>query len=96
MAALPLALLGVLGLSAAERRRWVLAECALLGAAGSALGLLMGAGLAAAALRLLAGDLGGGYFPGIAPPLRVGALDTVVFALLGVATLLGAGQSLGF
>ena len=85
------ALLGVLGLSAAERRRWVLAECALLGAAGSTLGLLLGAGLAAAALRLLAGDLGGGYFPGIAPPLRVGVLDTAVFALLGVASALVGG-----
>ena len=66
------ALLGVLGLTARQRRGWVLAECALLGAAGSLLGLLMGAGMAAAALRLLAGDLGGGYFPGIAPPLQAG------------------------
>ncbi|HSQ72142.1 MAG TPA: ABC transporter permease, partial [Rubrivivax sp.] len=43
---------------------------ALLGAAGSALGLLGGTALAAAALRWLAGDLGGGYFPGITPALR--------------------------
>jgi putative ABC transport system permease protein len=85
------ALLGVLGLSAGERRRWVLAECALLGLAGSTLGLLMGAGMAAAALRLLAGDLGGGYFPGIVPPLRVGVPDTVVFALLGVGSALIGG-----
>ncbi len=85
------ALLGVLGLSAVERRRWVLAECTLLGAAGSALGLLMGAGMAAAALRLLAGDLGGGYFPGIVPPLQVGVLDTLVFALLGVASAVAGG-----
>ena len=80
------ALLGVLGLAARERRRWVLAECALLGAAGSAVGLLLGAGLAATALRLLAGDLGGGYFPGIAPPLQVGVVGTAVFGLLGVAS----------
>jgi putative ABC transport system permease protein len=80
------ALLGVLGLGAAARRRWVLAECTLLGAGGSAVGLLLGAGLAAAALRLLAGDLGGGYFPGIVPPLQVGVLDTLVFALLGIAS----------
>ena len=78
------ALLGVLGLAAPERRLWVLAECALLGAAGSALGLLLGAGMAAAALRLLAGDLGGGYFPGIVPPLQVGAAGTAAFGLLGV------------
>ncbi len=77
------ALLGVLGMTARERRRWVLAECAALGAAGSALGLLLGAGLAAAALRLLAGDLGGGYFPGIAPPLQIGIAGTLGFGALG-------------
>ncbi len=85
------ALLGVLGLAARERRTWVLAECALLGAAGSAMGLLMGTGLAAAALRLMAGDLGGGYFPGIVPPLRVGWVATVGFGLLGVASALVGG-----
>jgi putative ABC transport system permease protein len=85
------ALLGVLGLGAAERRLWVLAECALLGAAGSTLGLLMGVGMAAAALRLLAGDLGGGYFPGIVPPLQVGLLDTLAFGLLGVGSAVVGG-----
>ncbi len=86
-----LALLGVLGLSAWDRRRWVLSECALLGLAGSALGLLMGAGLAWAALRLLAGDLGGGYFPGIVPALQVGPRSALVFAALGVASALVGG-----
>ena len=85
------ALLGVLGLTARQRRSWVLAECALLGFAGSALGLLLGAGLAAAALQLLAGDLGGGYFPGIAPPLQLDAGGAVVFGLLGVAAALVGG-----
>ncbi len=77
------ALLGVLGLTARERRLWVLSECAVLGAAGSALGLALGAGMAAAALRLLAGDLGGGYFPGIAPKLQVGVWGTLGFFVLG-------------
>jgi putative ABC transport system permease protein len=85
------ALLGVLGLSAAERRQWVLAECALLGTVGSTLGLLMGVGLAAAALRLLSGDLGGGYFPGIVPPLQVGWLGTLGFGALGVVSALIGG-----
>ena len=80
------ALLGVLGMTAAQRRTWVLAECALLGTVGSLLGLAGGAGLAAAALRLLAGDLGGGYFPGIAPPLQVGVVGTLAFGLLGTAS----------
>jgi len=86
-----LALLGVLGLTARQRRTWVLAECALMGAAGSVLGLLLGAGMAAAALRFLAGDLGGGYFPGIAPPLQVGVMGTLVFGLLGVASAVVGG-----
>ena len=77
------ALLGVLGLTAAERRRLVLGECALLGAAGSLLGLLMGLGLAAVALRWLAGDLGGGYFPGITPQVQFEPVHAAAFALLG-------------
>jgi putative ABC transport system permease protein len=85
------ALLGVLGLTAKQRRGWVLSECALLGAVGSALGLLMGAGMAAAALRFLAGDLGGGYFPGIAPPLQIGAISTAAFGLLGTASAVVGG-----
>jgi putative ABC transport system permease protein len=85
------ALLGVLGLTARERRAWVLAECALLGLAGSVVGLLLGAGMAAAALRFLAGDLGGGYFPGIVPPLQVGVAGTLGFALLGTAAAVAGG-----
>ncbi|MEO7850752.1 MAG: ABC transporter permease, partial [Rubrivivax sp.] len=85
------ALLGVLGLTARERRALVLGECALLGAVGSALGLLGGAGLAALALRWLAGDLGGGYFPGIAPALRVDAWAAIGFGLLGIASALVGG-----
>jgi putative ABC transport system permease protein len=86
-----LALLGVLGLAAAQRRRLVLAEGALIGLAGSAIGLLLGTGLARAALRWLAGDLGGGYFPGIAPALQFSWPAAAVFGALGVlAALAGA------
>jgi putative ABC transport system permease protein len=85
------ALLGVLGLTARERRTLVLAECAVLGGAGSLLGLALGAALAAAALRWLAGDLGGGYFPGIAPALRWDAGAALVFLLLGTASALVGG-----
>jgi putative ABC transport system permease protein len=85
------ALLGVLGLAARQRRALVLAECTLLGAAGSALGLAGGAALAAAALRWLAGDLGGGYFPGITPALRIDAASTAVFGALGTAAAVVGG-----
>jgi putative ABC transport system permease protein len=85
------ALLGVLGLTAAQRRGWVLAECALLGVGGSGLGLALGAGLAAAALRVLAGDLGGGYFPGITPALQIGPVGVLGFGLLGTLSALAGG-----
>lgn len=86
-----LALLGVLGLSAAQRRGLVLAECAALGAAGGLLGLLAGTAMAAAALRWMAGDLGGGYFPGIAPRLQVAPLGAAVFGALGLVSALVGG-----
>jgi putative ABC transport system permease protein len=78
------ALLGVLGLSAPERLRLVLAESALLGLLGSALGVALGTGLAALALRILGGDLGGGYFSGAAPPLRWSAGAAMLYGGLGV------------
>jgi len=85
------ALLGVLGLTARERRVLVLAECTALGLAGSLLGLLLGTLLAMAALRWLAGDLGGGYFPGIAPALRWELPAALGFLLLGTAAALLGG-----
>jgi putative ABC transport system permease protein len=85
------ALLGVLGLAPRGLQRLVLAECALLGAAGSALGLALGTAMAAAALRLLAGDLGGGYFPGIAPALQWSAPAALGFGALGTAAALAGG-----
>jgi putative ABC transport system permease protein len=86
-----LALLGVLGLAARERRRLVLLESAAIGVLGSALGLAGGALLAWAALRLLGADLGGGYFPGLAPQLQWPWMPmTACFALGVAATVAGA------
>jgi putative ABC transport system permease protein len=86
-----LALLGVLGLSGRERLALVLAESALLGAVGSAIGIALGAGLAAFAMRWLAGDLGGGYFPGVTPTLHFSWTAAGVHALLGVAAATAGG-----
>jgi putative ABC transport system permease protein len=80
-----LALLGVLGLAARDRRRLVLAESLVVGLAGSALGLAGGAALAALALRLLGGDLGGGYFGGGAPALAWPPLALAACFALGTA-----------
>jgi len=52
------ALLGVLGMTAAERARLVLIEAALLGVVGSLLGLALGWGLAQLALQVLGANLG--------------------------------------
>ena len=85
------ALLGVLGLTGRERLWLVLAESLVLGAAGSALGIALGTGLAALALRVLGGDLGGGYFSGVAPSLQWSTPAALVYALLGIAAALLGG-----
>ncbi len=83
-----LALLGVLGLTGRQRLHLVLLEALVLGLVGSALGIALGSGLAALALRLLGGDLGGGYFSGATPALQWNPLAAAVFAALGVAAAL--------
>lgn len=79
------ALLGVLGLTGRERLQLVLAESLLLGVAGSVLGIALGTGLAALALRLLGGDLGGGYFSGVAPTLQWNSWSALIYGALGIA-----------
>ena len=86
-----LALLGVLGMTARQRLRLVLLESALLGLLGSVLGLALGTALAALALRLLAGDLGGGYFPGVTPTLQFSAAAAVIYGGLGVVAAVVGG-----
>ena len=85
------ALLGVLGLTGRERLRLVLWESALLGGVGSAAGIALGTALAALALRLLGGDLGGGYFSGVAPALQWDGAAALIYGLLGVAAALVGG-----
>lgn len=85
------ALLGVLGLTQRQRLALVLTESAVLGSAGSALGIALGSGLALVALRLLQGDLGGGYFAGVAPTLQWSAGAAVVYGGLGIVAALVGG-----
>ncbi len=85
------ALLGVLGLPARDRLRLVLAESLVLGLVGSLLGVLLGTALAWLALRWLGGDLGGGYFKGVAPHLQWSASAALGYGFLGVlAAIVGA------
>lgn len=82
------ALLGVLGLTGQQRLTLVLMEAAALGLVGSGLGLLLGTGLASLALRVLGGDLGGGYFRGAAPALQWSFAAAAAFGGLGLAAAL--------
>lgn len=85
------ALLGVLGLSSKDRRRWVLGEAALTGLIGACLGVALGLGLAQAALHWLSGDLGGGYFPGVTPQLVWSWPALLLFGGLGVLAAMTGG-----
>ena len=85
------ALLGVLGLRGREVLQLVMLESGLLGLAGSIAGIALGSGLAALALRVLGGDLGGGYFAGMAPSLQWSGWAALVYAALGVAAALAGG-----
>lgn len=85
------ALLGVLGLTARQRLALVLVESAALGAVGSVLGIALGTGLAALALRLLGGDLGGGYFPGVEPRLQWSTAAALAYGTLGIVAAAAGG-----
>lgn len=85
------ALLGVLGLSPRERLQLVLWESAALGAAGAVLGVALGTALAWAALQMLGGDLGGGYFPGVTPALQWSWGGALGHGALGVLAALAGG-----
>jgi len=80
------ALLRVLGL----RRRRLLAQICLeggmVGAIGAAIGVLLGGALAFLTLRLLGGDLGGGYFKSGHVALSFHPLAAITLFALGVAT----------
>jgi hypothetical protein len=85
------ALLGVLGLPPRMRLLQVLIEGLAIGVPGSALGLLLGFGLAVAFTGVVGGDLGGGFFSSAAPVILPQALPAAGFFALGcLASLLGA------
>ncbi|MDB5717381.1 MAG: transporter permease, partial [Sphingomonas bacterium] len=63
-------------------------EGAVLGTAGAILGLALGLVLAGAALDLLGGDLGGGYFGGEGAPLTFAPGAAALFFALGLAAAL--------
>lgn len=86
-----LAFLRVIGTTRGEVERLLVAEAVIFGVVGSVLGILLGLAVAAAALRLLGGDLGGGFFEGVRPALAFDLDQALVFFGLGLtaATLGG-------
>ncbi|MDP2239100.1 MAG: ABC transporter permease [Burkholderiales bacterium] len=85
------ALLRVTGLTRLALVRLLVAEGALMGVAGSTLGVVLGYGVAAAMLKHFGTDLGAGYFDAISPALHVEPGALALFWLLGIAfCVLGA------
>ena len=79
-----LALLRVLGLTRGDLLRRLLAEGALIGALGAAIGLVVGYLTAAAVLQRFGADLGAGQFRGLHPDLRAEPWASALFFALGV------------
>ena len=85
------ALLRVLGVYRRGLVAQVLTEGAIVGAVGAIAGLAIGLVLADAGLRLLGGDLGGGYFSGTRPELTFAPWAALTFLVLGIgAALVGS------
>ncbi len=88
------ALLRVVGLTRTRLVRLLVAEGAIIGAAGATLGVILGYALAALALKRFGGDLGAGYFNTLSPALHVTPAALAAYWLLGVAfSILGAAAS---
>jgi putative ABC transport system permease protein len=79
-----LALLRVLGVTRGGLLRMLLAEGAMIGAAGAALGLAAGYLMAAAVLQRYGADLGAGQFRGLHPDLQAEPWASALFFALGV------------
>jgi putative ABC transport system permease protein len=82
------ALLRTLGVTRRQLLAQVLIEGGMLGVTGAALGITLGYALAAAALSLLGGDLGGGYFPGVRPTLVFSPVAALIFFSAGAGVAL--------
>jgi len=87
------ALLRVLGLSRGGLVRMLLAEGALIGAAGAAIGLVAGYLMAAAVLERFGADLGAGQFRGLHPDLHAEPWASALFFALGVLVALAGSLS---
>ena len=78
-----LALLRALGATQGQVQWSLIGEGAVLGAAGSLLGVLLAALIAAAVLKFLTGDLGNGQLRTVGASLRSGLMPILMFFMLG-------------
>jgi len=86
-----LALLRIVGLTRRRMLALLVAEGAVVGIAGSALGVALGIALARIGVERLGGDLGAGYFRSLTPSLDISYAALAAYFGLGVAfAVLGA------
>jgi putative ABC transport system permease protein len=90
-----LALLRVLGVTRGGLVRMLLAEGALIGAAGAAIGLAAGYLMAAAVLERFGADLGAGQFRGLHPDLHAEPWASALFFVLGVLVAAAGSLAVG-
>lgn len=85
------AFLRALGLDDRRLLAWLLAEGGLIGAAGGVLGIALGQGLVVFLLTRFGGDLGAGFFSGLAPKPHFSWAGAGVYLSLAItAGLIGA------
>lgn len=85
------ALLRVLGFTRRQLLRQIVTEGGILGVIGSVAGLALGYAVAVLAIRLLGGDLGTNFFPGVKPDIHFDPWDAALFFTVGlVVTVLGS------
>jgi putative ABC transport system permease protein len=78
------AVLHALGVTRGQQLALVLASSAIIGTCGATLGVILGAIAARVGLDALGGDLGAGYFRGLAAQFEVRGWEIAAFCVLGV------------
>lgn len=78
------AVLHALGVTRGQQLALVLAGSAIIGTFGAVLGVMLGLAVARVGLRSIGGDLGAGYFRGLAAEFEVHGWEIAAFCALGV------------
>lgn len=85
------AVLHALGVTRGQQLMLVLASSAIIGTCGAVLGIVLGVGAARLGLDSIGGDLGAGYFRGLAAEFEVRGWEIAAFCVLGVGVaMIGA------